>query len=131
MSHDVLAEVLNTSRTWIEHFNRGDVDHCVAGYTADAEMSAQPMGEFRGTEAIDAFWRPFVESGATALEYSKIRLEQVDEKTVHLAADWSMSVGRGVITLEEWVKTEDGSWKLTRDDFEVQEQFSAGDSRGA
>ncbi|MEM7244153.1 MAG: nuclear transport factor 2 family protein [Acidobacteriota bacterium] len=124
MNHDVLAEVLATSKTWIEHFNSGDVDHCVAGYLPDAEMKAAPMGEFQGTEAIDAFWRPFVGSGATDLQYSKVWVKQVDETTVHLGAEWSMNVGRGVITLEEWVKTDDGSWKLARDHFEVQEQFS-------
>ena len=34
-----------------------------------------------------------------------------------------MNVGRGVITLEEWVRGEGGEWFLAKDDFEVQEQF--------
>ena len=41
-----------------------------------------------------------------------------------LSADWRMNVGRGVITMEKWVKQSDGNWLLEQDDFEVVEQFS-------
>ena len=123
MNHDVLIEVLAASRQWVRHFNNGDVDDCIAGYLPEAIMEALPMGEFVGTEQIDDFWRPFIQSGATDLQYQDIWLRQIDHGTVHLGANWSMNVGNGVITLEEWVKSDGGVWKLARDRFEVQEQY--------
>lgn len=86
-------------------------------------MQVEPMGEYVGKQRIDDFWRPFVQSGASDLQYTEIWLKQVDNETVHLGANWSMNVGKGVITLEEWVKNEAGIWKLSQDCFEVQEQF--------
>ena len=118
-----IEQVKAASADWIASFNRGDVDGCVAAYHSDALMEAQPMGSFRGTAAIDGFWRPFIASGASDLVYRNVRLEQVDERTVTLAAEWSMNVGRGVITEERWVRQDDGVWRLTFDAFEVQERF--------
>ncbi len=123
MSHSMLIEVLNASQKWINNFNLGNIDDCVASYSTDAVMNALPTGTFTGTLEINSFWRPFIESGATDLNYKNVWLKQVDSNTVHLGADWSMNVGRGIITLEEWKKQSDGMWKLERDDFEVQEQF--------
>jgi len=42
---------------------------------------------------------------------------------VLLTADWKMNVGRGIITMERWVKRGEGKWLLEFDDFEVQEQY--------
>jgi ketosteroid isomerase-like protein len=123
MNHNALTEVLKASQLWIEHFNKGDVDYCVAGYTPDAEIKAAPMGEYKGTAEIDSFWRPFMQSGASNLNYKNIWIKQVDENIVHLGADWSMNVGLGIITLEEWIKQIDGKWHLKRDHFEIKEQF--------
>ena len=123
MGHNVLAEVLTASKQWVKHFNRGDVEYCVASYLPDAVMQADPMGEFVGKKNIDGFWRPLVQSGATDLQYTDIWLKQMDNETVHLGANWSMNAGKGVITLEEWVKNDAGVWKLSQDCFEVQEQF--------
>ena len=123
MSHNALSEVLVASKQWVKHFNSGDVDYCVAAYMADAEMEVKPMGSYHSSENIDQFWRPFLQSGATDLEYHNIWLRQLDDSTVHLGADWTMNIGRGVITLEEWVKTDPKRWKLSKDHFEVKEQF--------
>ena len=116
-------EVLERSRRWIESFNSGDVDACVGAYTEDAVMNAKPFGTFKGPQEIDAFWRPFMGSGPSGLEYSNVELEVIDEDTVHLSADWRMSVGRGIITKERWVRQPGGEWMLSEDDFELQEQF--------
>ncbi|MCL6269936.1 nuclear transport factor 2 family protein [Sansalvadorimonas sp. 2012CJ34-2] len=124
MRHDSLTGTLNASKNWIKHFNSGDVDYCVSAYMSDAEIKAAPLGEYNGWEEIDNFWRPFVQSGATDLVYSEIWLRQINDDTVHLGANWIMNVGRGVINLEEWKKTEKGVWKLNKDDFEIQEQFT-------
>ena len=121
-STTVRNEVLTASQQWITNFNNGNVDACVAGYLPDAVMEAKPMGTFRGTQAIADFWRPFMASGAKDLEYQKIKLEVINESTVHLSANWRMNVGRGVITLEKWVKQSDGQWFLAYDAFEVLEQ---------
>lgn len=116
-------EVLKRSKRWIASFNSRDVDACVAGYKESAVMNAKPMGVFTGLKEIEGFWRPFIESGARDLVYQNIKLEIVDNKTALLSADWSMNVGRGIITMEKWVKS-DGNWFLERDDFEVKEKFS-------
>ena len=117
-------EVLRTSQEWITHFNEGDVDFCVAAYLPTAVIEATPMGTFTGTEEIDGFWRPFMSSGATDLRYEEVSLKIIDETTAHLSARWSMNVGRGVITLEKWVKQSNGQWLLAHDAFEVLEQFA-------
>ncbi len=118
-------QVLRRSKAWIESFNRSDVDACVAAYQADAVMNAKPLGTFTGHEEIDAFWRPFMQSGAGGLKYSDVKLAAIDADTVHLSANWSMNVGRGVITLEKWVRQPDGVWLLAHDDFEIQERFES------
>jgi len=117
-------EVFTASQQWIANFNKGDVDACVAAYVPNAVMEAKPFGTFTGTQEIDAFWRPFVSSGATGLAYHEVVLQVIDELTLHLSANWKMNVGRGVITLEKWEKQSNGQWLLTHDAFEVLEQFS-------
>lgn len=62
-------------------------------------------------------------SGAGELKYTDVKLEAVDESTVLLSANWSMNVGRGIITKEKWVLQKDGRWLLQEDDFEIQENF--------
>ena len=37
MEHILLSEVLAASRQWLEHFNQGNTDFCVAGYAPDAK----------------------------------------------------------------------------------------------
>ncbi|WP_281646172.1 nuclear transport factor 2 family protein [Parendozoicomonas sp. Alg238-R29] len=123
MHHDSLTATLNASKNWIKHFNKGDTDYCISAYIPEAEMKAKPMGEYSGRENIDNFWRPFIQSGATDLVYTDIWLQEINESKVHLGANWRMNVGRGVITLEEWIKTDSGTWKLAVDSFEIQEQF--------
>lgn len=123
MSHHVLAEVLAASKQWVKHFNQGDADYCVSAYLPDAVMQADPMGEYAGKDNIDNFWRPFIQSGASDLQYTGIWLKQVSNEKVHLGANWSMNVGKGIITLEEWVKNDAGVWKLSQDFIEIQEQY--------
>jgi ketosteroid isomerase-like protein len=125
MSNDenIKQAVLESSKKWIEAFNKGDADTCIAGYQGDAVINAKPMGTFKGTIEIDGFWRPFMASGAGELKYSDVKLEVVDVSTVLLSANWTMNVGRGIITLEKWELQSDGNWLLAQDDFEVQENF--------
>lgn len=129
--HDELIEVLRASMDWIAHFNAGEVEACVDTYLPNAVMNAAPMGRFEGREAIAGFWKPFVESGAGELVYTEVTLELLGPGRVRMAANWSMNVGRGVITNELWLRDEDGAWRLAEDDFEVLEQFAAGERASA
>jgi ketosteroid isomerase-like protein len=122
-SSTVRGEVLLASQQWIANFNKGDVDACLAAYLPDATIEAKPMGTFTGTQEIDDFWRPFMSSGATDLEYQEVTLDVINESTVHLSAKWQMNVGQGVITLEKWVNQSHGQWLLAHDAFEVLEQY--------
>ena len=65
--HEVALEVITASKDWISNFNSGNAKACVAGYTADAVMSALPFGVKTGQKAISEFWTPFMASGATNL----------------------------------------------------------------
>ena len=62
-------------------------------------------------------------TGEHALWESNVELEVIGPDTVHLSADWKMSVGRGIIAKERWVRQPGGEWMLEEDDFELQEQF--------
>lgn len=121
--HNALLEVLTASQQWVENFNRGAAEACAEGYTQDAVMHASPMGVFRGRAAILEFWKPFIASGATDLEYTHVSLRVEGDDRVRLSAHWTMNVGRGVITNELWVRQPGGAWQLVEDHFEVQEQF--------
>ena len=119
----IIKEVLESSRNWVSNFNDGNARACVDAYTSDAVMYAKPFGVYRGIQEIESFWKPFIETGAGNLEYSNVSVAIENETTVLLTADWKMNVGRGIITMERWVKQKDGKWLLEFDDFEVQEQF--------
>jgi|TARA_B110000467_G_C17995771_1_gene302733 hypothetical protein len=60
-------KVLKRSESWIASFNVGDVDACVAGYKGGTLMNAKPIGIFTVLKEIEAFWRPFIESGVSNL----------------------------------------------------------------
>jgi ketosteroid isomerase-like protein len=121
---EIKQAVLACSQKWIDSFNKGDVDSCVAGYQSDAVINAKPLGTFQGIAEIDAFWRPFMGSGAGDLTYKDVKLQVVNASTVLVSASWTMNVGRGIITLEKWVLQDGGNWLLAQDDFEIQENFN-------
>lgn len=120
--HKIALEVLEASKTWINAFNNGNSQQCVESYSSTAVLHAMPFGVKKGTQEIMDFWKPFMESGASNLVYTNVRIEVANETTAFLAANWSMNVGRGIIYQEKWEKI-DGKWVLTYDDFEVLEQF--------
>lgn len=107
---------------WIESFNKGDVEACIDAYVDDAIMIVKNIGEFKGKVEIANFWNETTKT-ANHIEYSNTNIKVIDEKTVHLNSDWKMNIGEGIITLEEWQKQEDGTWKLTDDRFEVLKQY--------
>ena len=118
---DTISELhgaLRASRQWVEWFNASDIDACADAYTTDAVVHAKPFGTYSGRDAIRTFWKDLVDKGARDLRYSKIKVDQVDAKTVLITASWSMNIGGGIITKERWVNI--GSrWLLAEDSFEV------------
>ena len=120
---EIEKEVLEASKNWITNFNKGNTVYISNAYTEDAIMIAKPFGTFKGQKAIGAFWTPFVKSGATDLVYTNTKVDVINQTKAIVSSDWSMNVGKGIITNETWIKT-NGVWKLETDHFEVTEQFS-------
>ena len=81
-------------------------------------MYAKPFGTFQGRAAIQGFWADLIQKGAHDVQYRNVTFEEVDENTVRIGADWTMSIGGGVITRETWVKKGD-RWLLADDAFQV------------
>ena len=119
----VEKEVLKASENWISNFNKGNTTEIANAYTEDAIMVAKPFGTFEGRKTISKFWIPFVESGATDLKYTNTKVKIVSKTKAIISSDWSMNVGKGIITNETWIKI-NGTWKLKNDHFEVTEQFN-------
>ncbi|TXN34974.1 hypothetical protein FVB32_10275 [Flagellimonas hymeniacidonis] len=120
--HKTALEVLAASKKWINQFNEGNALECANGYDKDAAMRATPFGTKKGFDEISGFWLDLVDKGASNLVYENVKIEVVDEKLAFLSADWRMNIGRGIIYMEKWEKS-NGRWLLTNDDFEMLEQF--------
>jgi len=116
----VLLAVKDASERWKHAFNTGDAAGCAAQYEVNAVMKAEPFGEFKGTEAIQAFWQKLVDDGFTDVEYLDPEIEVIDESSALLKSGWKMNNAKGVIHRELWVLQADGSAKLREDHFEAQ-----------
>jgi ketosteroid isomerase-like protein len=121
-NEQILNDFKQYTKKCVENFNNGDIQECIDGYVDDAIMVVANVGEFKGKEAIASFWSELTKT-ANFLEYINPQYKVIDKDTVHLSSDWRMNIGEGIITLEEWKKQEDGSWKLTDDRFEVLKQY--------
>ena len=116
----VLQAVNIASGKWKAAFNCGDYVDCAAQYEVDAVMNAMPFGQFKGREAIQAFWQQLLEDGFTDVDYVEPSIEVLDENSAVLKSGWKMNKAAGVITNELWVMQSDGTAKLREDDFEAQ-----------
>ena len=94
----IKSEVLVASKNWISNFNQGNIKEIVNAYTEDAVMEAKPFGIFNGRLDIEEFWSPFMKSGATDLKYTNTKVQVVSSRKAILSSDWSMNVGKGIIT---------------------------------
>ncbi|MEC3907466.1 alpha/beta fold hydrolase [Tamlana sp. 2201CG12-4] len=115
-------QVLKASKNWIFNFNQGNITEISNAYATDAVMVTKPFGIFEGRKAISEFWASFIQSGASDLKYTNTQVKIISDKKAIVSSNWSMNVGKGIITNETWVKTE-GNWKLKEDHFEVKEQY--------
>ncbi|ASP38336.1 isochorismatase [Bacterioplanes sanyensis] len=124
MTPTIEQQVLQASQAWVEQFNRGQLDACLAGYRDDAVMTVTPHGRFHGKHEIAAFWREFAQLGPAELVYRDVRIQVIDEYQAVLSATWSMNIASGFITKELWVRAAiDAPWQLLEDDFTVKQQW--------
>ncbi len=119
----VIQAVKNVSKSWREAFNAGDAAGCAACYQDDASMTVGGVGVFKGRQDIQKFWQDFIDSGAKNVDYMNTKIDPLDGDTAILTSDWQMNVGRGIITLEKWIRQEDNTWLLSEDAFEMTEKF--------
>lgn len=121
-TEQIIKEFTQYTKAWVENFNKGNVEYCINAYVDNATMKIKDVGEFKGKEQIAKFWNDLTVN-ANFIEYSNTNIKVIDENTVHLDSDWKMNIGEGIITLEEWVKQDDNSWKLTQDEFQILKQY--------
>jgi ketosteroid isomerase-like protein len=119
---NVLKEFQEYTNAWVENFNKGNMQYCIDAYVDDARMIVKGLGKFEGKEAIAGFWNELTKK-ANHIGYLNTNIIVIDENTIHLNSDWKMNIGEGIITLEEWVKQEDNTWKLVNDCFQVEKQY--------
>lgn len=118
----IIVDFKQYTNAWIENFNKGNVQYCIDAYEENAVMVIKEVGEFKGKEAIAAFWNDLTKN-ANYIEYSNTNIKVINENTIHLDSEWKMNIGEGIITLEEWIKQADGSWKLSQDEFQILKQY--------
>lgn len=123
MHHHTLINALKASQNWINQFNHGNLDYCVASFAEGATLDVTPMGQFTGQEQIHTFWQGILQSGAQDLVYKDTQATLISDDEVQLSAKWQMTIGRGQILAEHWRRQGDGHWKLTAMTLEFSEQF--------
>ncbi|MES0810869.1 nuclear transport factor 2 family protein [Roseibium sp. SCPC15] len=120
MTSKIETAALEKLAQWKAAFNAGDAAGCAACYEENALMVATPFGEFRGRDAIQAFWANLIDQGFTDVAYRDAKVDKLNENEVVVSASWSMNKAHGIITKEHWVLQEDGSALLREDRFEAQ-----------
>ena len=48
----IKKEFLESTQTWVENFNKGNVQYCIDAYTDNARMIVKGIGKFEGKEEI-------------------------------------------------------------------------------
>ena len=115
----ILDAVNDALRQWVEAFNAGDLDGCVALYAADAVMHAKPSGTFIGIDEIREYWRVVIKEGFEEVEFIEPKMELIDEEQVLVTGGWRMDRLRGVVHKDLWVLQPDGTARLLEDNFEM------------
>ena len=120
MNESVLDILKVGSEAWATAFNRQDAKGCAEQYAEDCVMVAKPFGQFKGRGEIEALWQNIIDQGFNDVNYVEPEWEKVDDKSYILTSKWTMNKAYGVVHRELWTLQEDGTAKLTYDEFEVQ-----------
>ena len=120
MNESVLDSCKSALEVWANAFNRQDAKGLAQQYVEDCVMVAKPFGQFKGRGEIEAFWQNIMDQGFNDVNYTDSEWEKVDEKSFILTSKWTMNKVYGVVHRELWTLQEDGTAKLTYDEFEVQ-----------
>lgn len=113
------ADVERGEQTWLDAFNRGDAAGVAANYTPEARLMAPNMETVQGRDALEAFCKEFIATGAKL---------SFDLLTVHESGDLSVAVGSYTMDIpggpaengkyiEVWKEQDGGSWKIVDDIF--------------
>ncbi|NMH65112.1 cysteine hydrolase family protein [Shewanella salipaludis] len=124
MTQAIREQVMNASRQWIQDFNQGNTQACIARYLPQAQLQVSPFGRFAGIEAIAGFWQDFAGHRPGDLIYRNVDIKVLDDSQAILSANWRMNIASGFITKELWIKAADGQWYLAEDDFSVLAQHA-------
>ena len=118
-SHNILLEVIDASKKWVDNFNNKNYVAISEGYTKDALMFTNPLGLKNGQEEIQGFWKYLVDNHVGNLIYDQPIFEEKN-KNVLVTSEWSMNKYHGKIILEHW-SNQNGNWLLTHDLFWINE----------
>ncbi len=115
-------EIIAVTDSWAAAFNRGDAAGCASHYMLDAYLHAEPFDPIQGVEAIEAFWANLIKGGFTDVKYLDRKIEMIGNDKAILSSPWSMNKASGVIVREDWIRTNEGDWRLTSDHFQILSQ---------
>ncbi len=117
------SEIEAGEKKWLEAFNGGDAAGVAARYATNARLMPPNSETLEGRDAIEAFSKEFVSTGA------QLRFNLL---TVHEGPDSCAAVGTYEMTIpipdsepqqdrgkyvEVWAKQSDGSWLIVDDIF--------------
>jgi len=114
------ADIEAGEKRWLEAFNGADAAGVAQQYAMGARLLAPNFELLEGRDAIEAFCKEFIATGAQ-LSFDLI--------TVHESPDLCAAVGRYVMTfpgdapddrgkfIEVWKRQSDGSWQIADDAF--------------
>lgn len=118
--NSVLAACKQGIAQWQQAFNQQNAAGCAAQYCENSVMNAIPFGEFKGREAIQAFWQNIIEQGYQDVAYTDVNWEVAGDNGYILTSSWTMNKAYGVVHREHWIIEEDGKARLIDDEFEIQ-----------
>lgn len=118
--NSVLAACKQGIAQWQQAFNQQNAAGCAAQYCENSVMNAVPFGEFKGREAIQAFWQNIIEQGYQDVAYTNVKWEAAGDNGYILTSSWTMNKAYGVVHREHWIIEADGKARLIDDEFEIQ-----------
>jgi ketosteroid isomerase-like protein len=115
---DVVGEITEVNKKFIEAFDKGDAKALSSNYTMNAKLYPSNSEIVEGPEAIEGFWNAVMKMGikkaqmetVTAESFGNIAIEEGRYKLL-VEGDHVVDHGKYIVT---WEKV-DGKWKIQRD----------------